>query len=142
MPRTVNDRIAASFADDDRESLAKYLDWLRSTISEYNQSLRRSVALSLALMAIFELITEAPNTAFTIVSFHITKSSIAFLFLPALVAYLYLQTFIDTNRGSDTERAFSITFNKWLPLSKSNDLDVLALPSQPLLVVRPVHARS
>ena len=83
-------------------------------------------------MAIFELIIEAPNTTFTIVSFHITKSSIAFLFLPALVAYLYLQTFIDTNRMGDAEIAFSSTFNKWLPLSKSNDLDVLALPSQPL----------
>jgi len=43
-------------ADIAREDMVHKMEWLRSTIGELTQSLRRTVTLALLLMAIFELV--------------------------------------------------------------------------------------
>jgi hypothetical protein len=106
--KTINKRIVHAFVDADRESLEKYIEWLRITMGEYQQSLRRTVAILILLMAIFELIVAGPATTVTIASLQISKSSIALLFLPALVSYLYLQAVVESNRiGNGYDEAYA-----------------------------------
>ena len=98
MTKSPKDRIKDSFSKDDRESIAKYLDWARSAILDYCQALRRSATILVIVVAIFELIAYSKNQTISVGSFVIARNSIVFLFLPVLVAYFFLQIMADHNR--------------------------------------------
>ena len=54
------------------------------------------------------------------------------MFLPAFVAYLYLQAVVDTNRVSVIESAFAAAFNAWLPDGQSGGIGAFIKPPEPL----------
>jgi hypothetical protein len=125
MAKTISDRVRDSFKDDDRENIYKYLEWCRSAIQEYAQVMRRMATGILLLAALFEVVANTRNTSVSIGSFHITRGSIVFNFLPVVVAYLFLQISTDYNKADQLVRAFSGAFSLWSKEAESNDLDLL-----------------
>jgi hypothetical protein len=121
-PKNLVDRIDDSFADNDQERMVKYMDWLRSTILDYMQGIRRNVTALLVLMAIFELVADSRNATLNIGSFHVTKDSVVLLFLPAVISFLYLQTVLDTLKAWRLKTVFSYVFDLWLPDSTENGI--------------------
>jgi len=59
MDENITRRVKLSFDPFDsnaHEDIVKYLDWLNSTLSDISQTLRKTVALMLSLMAAFVLV--------------------------------------------------------------------------------------
>lgn len=131
MAKSVAERIDDSLDGKDREDVLKFMEWLRSGMQDLTQSLRRTMALALLLMAAFELVSES-KTTITIGSFQISNGSIVIVFIPALVAYLYLQTISDTVRLDTLQFAFTAALRQWSADAERNDLDLLIAPSQAL----------
>jgi hypothetical protein len=127
-------RITDSFVNKDEEQVTKYLDWLYSRITDYSQSMRRTSLLVLLLIAIFELVNGPGAVQVSLGSFRISKGSIILIFIPALVAYLYLQVWIDTMKGEDLEKVFQTAFGCWWQTGKENNLHEFIVPPTPLFL--------
>lgn len=125
-------RAYGAFDSKDHEDICKYLDWLRLQLSEYSQGVRRSIVVTLLLMAIFELIIESPKSQVSIASFRVTRSSIVLVFIPAIVSFMYFQVLVDSTRLIALQQAFVGLFNAWSPRASSNDLDIWIQPPQAL----------
>lgn len=143
--KNIKERVRDSFSSDDREDLARYLDWSRSTLSEYAQNIRRSATVLVLLVAIFELVVNSSNAKISIGSFQITRSSLALVFLPMIVAFLLLQSIMDTEKAARVGTAFSETFKLWSEKARENDLDALLFSPAPLYwnttgVVKPLNS--
>ena len=121
-PKKLINRINDSFDENDQERMLKYLDWLRSAMLDYIQSVRRNSAVLLLLVAIFELVADSRNATLTIGSFHVTKGSIVLVFLPAVVSFLYLQAVLDTVNAYQLRMVFFYIFEKWCPGGADNGL--------------------
>lgn len=132
MTRKLDQRINNTFDRSSPDDIYKYLEWLRGSISELAQSVRRTMAIAILLMAIFVLISEAPKAVVRFGGFQINKGSLVLQFIPVFVAYLFLQGMVYTGRLSLLSHAFSRTYAKWSHTGEANDLDVLVLPSLPL----------
>jgi hypothetical protein len=132
MARGIQERVADSFGKDDQEKAAQYLDWLRAALSELSGSLRRNVALLILLMAVFEVVYESPRGSFTLAGFHIDRSSIVLQFIPALIAYLFLQSIVDSVRSGQMQEALRQAFVQWSSPAGRNDLDAYIVPAYPL----------
>lgn len=115
-------RINDSFDENNPEQMLKYMDWLRSVILDYIQSVRRTSTTLLLLVAIFELVADSRNAALTIGSFHVTNGSIVLVFLPAVVSFLYLQVVLDVVKTYQLRMAFFYIFEKWCPDAADNGL--------------------
>lgn len=129
--KTIRERINKSFSESDHENLGVYIGWLREAMSEYRQSLRRTVALAILLIVIFGLVAQAPATVITVASLQVSKHSLVFELTPAFIAYLYLQVAIESNRASRVRGAYMAAFDKWLPGNKETEIHFLAEPPQP-----------
>src|ERR1051326_8294137 len=103
------------FKDISREDMVQYMEWLRSTIGEFTQNLRRTVALALLLMAIFELVVASRGLKLSVGSFTISSGSIVVVFIPAAISYLYLQFMNDTIELQTRQRMFIDMFYSWSP---------------------------
>lgn len=131
MPEGIEKRFSESFDANDREDIYKYLDWLRSTMSEFSQNVRRLVTITVFLIAVFEVIAQSsPKVGITISSFRIGKGSIALTFIPALVAYLFFQILIDSTRLRIMQKGFASLFKKWNAKAEGGDLDLVVMPPQ------------
>ena len=87
MAKSPADRIKESFEGDDRDNIAKYVEWTRSTVMEYAQALRRSATITVIAVAIFEIITDSKNQTIQVASFTVARNSCR-LRLPPLVCCL------------------------------------------------------
>lgn len=130
--KDIKDRIKDAFADDDREGVRQYVEWLRAALSDVSANLRRTVLLLLALIAVFEFVVESQNSAYVIAGFRVDRGSIVLQFIPALVAYLYLQAVVNTSVIRQLDAAFTLTLEKWSSRVVENDLDLLIGPDYPL----------
>lgn len=132
MIKRIQKRVQDSFSKSDHEDLARYLDWSRSTLSEYAQSIRRSATLLFLLVAIFEVVVNSHNTQISIGSFQIARSSLALVFLPMVVAFLLFQVIMDTEKAGRVGTAFSEAFKLWSEKGQTNDLDALLFSPTPM----------
>lgn len=123
MTKSIEDRVSDSFGNDDRENISKYLDWARSTLVDYSQNNRRAATLLLVIVAIFELVAYSRNSSISIGSFVVTSGSVVLEFLPALVAYIFLQMMADFNRTYQLLTVFTQVFKLWSEKAEKNDLD-------------------
>jgi hypothetical protein len=108
------DLISDSVANTGEEKVPKYLDQLYAAISDYTQKIRRDSLLVLVLVAAFELVNSSPDTKFSVASFSFNKGSIVLQFVPAVVAYLFLQIITDSIRLADMGITFRRLFSRWL----------------------------
>ncbi len=133
MGKSIDRSIVDSFAkDNNQDNVKAYLDWLLATMNQYASQIRRTTILALVLMAAFEIVSES-GTTITISSFQIQKGSLVDTFIPALVAYLFLQLISDTNRVLTLDAIFSRAFYKWNNERELNDLDVFIMSPFPLM---------
>jgi hypothetical protein len=133
MAKSYRQRVNDSFSDSDHEDLAKYFDWLLDSFKSASQNIRRTVTLALFLIAIFEIIAQSPKTQINLLqSFQLSRNSLVFTFLPALVAYLYLQMIFDTIRLDRMSYTYEAAFKRWSSKASDNDLDLWISPTQPI----------
>lgn len=132
MPRRIRDRVNGSFDTSDREQISKYIDWLRPVKAEYMQGIRRMATAMVLLAAAFELVANSRSAEISIGSFRVDRGSIVLEFLPAIVAYFFLQINIDTNRVSQVDKIFQATFKLWSEKAWSNDLHLALQESAPV----------
>ena len=132
MARTVKDRAKDSFDKNDKEKIHQYLDWLRTTIDEYSQSLRRAATLMILLIVAFEIVRESKNAQITLGSFRIYQGSVILQFIPAVVSFLFLQVMTDSTRLNSLQDAFSGMVEEWSPKAEDNDLAISIMPPLPL----------
>jgi hypothetical protein len=132
MTRRIRERVQESFDREDQEKVVQYLDWLRAALSDLSGSLRRTVTFLILLMAIFEVVYESPHGTFTLAGFQIDRGSIVLPFIPALIAFLYLQSIVDSVRSAQIQEALRQAFIRWSPQAGRNDLDAYILPAYPL----------
>jgi hypothetical protein len=130
VARKINDRVKEAFQESDKEQAIKFLDWLRPTILDYAASIRRTSLAIILLVAVFELVISSKGAKVTIGSFEIARNSVVLVFLPALIAYLYMQTAWDSARSDYLTTAFTTIFKVWSPNAEKNDLDDLLTPAQ------------
>jgi hypothetical protein len=128
MTRSIKQRVSHSFYSNGHDDVAKYLDWLSSTISDIGQSLRKTVALMLSLMAAFAIVNASPKAQLSIGSVKVSNSSLVIIFLPALISFLYFQVGRDTLQLISRSRAFTAAFSIWSFKAEENDLDALIAP--------------
>lgn len=132
MPKYIYERVQESFKEDDRENIFRYMDWLRSTMQDYTQNMRRIATGALLLVALFELVANSRNSSVSIGSFRIARGTVVFDVLPIVVAYLVLQIIIDVNKVDQLQGVFSEAFKIWSEKAKANDLDLLPHGPVPL----------
>jgi hypothetical protein len=130
--KSVRDRARDSFNKDDKEQIYEYLDWLRSTLREYVQNMRRMVAVLFLLAAAFELVANSRNASISIGSFRVTRNSIVLDFLPVAVAFLFLQVSVDGIKSDQLSDLFTEIFGLWSEKAEMNDLDVPVKGSAPV----------
>jgi len=130
MATGVRKRVRLSFGTDAHDDVTKYLDWLSSTIGDISQSLRKTVALLLSLMAAFAIVNGSPNAELSIGSIKVSNSSLVIIFLPALISFLFFQVIRDTLQLVARGRAFTEAFSIWSSDAEKNDLDSLIAPSR------------
>jgi hypothetical protein len=129
----VSRNVTESFRNESQENISKYVDWLYGNISTSTRTIKQSAALITGLMAAFELIQDSTSTAdITIFSFAIPKHSVAIQFIPAVVAFLYVQMVQDSIQINRSRVAFSKAFDLWSKSSKSLELSTYILPSSSL----------
>ena len=126
------DLIQGSFADADEEKISKYLDRLYAAISDYTQNIRRDSLLVLLLVTAFELVNSSPGTQFSVASFSFHKGSVVLQFVPAVVAYLFLQIITDSIRLADMGIAFRRLFGRWLGGGEYPGTGGFIMPATPL----------
>jgi hypothetical protein len=132
MPKAIVERVRDSFSGDDRESIAKYVDWARSTLTTYYQNSRRMATLLIIVAAIFELIVYSPNQSVIVASFIVVRGSVVLYFLPVLVAYILYQNCTDSNKSRQLGVIYKEIFKLWSEKAEKNDLDVPLLGPSPL----------
>src|SRR5215469_7159527 len=88
MAKSVRQRVSHSFRYGAHDDVTKYLDWLTSTIGDISQSLRKTVALLLSLMAAFAIVNASSDAELSIGSIKVSNSSLVIIFLPALISFL------------------------------------------------------
>jgi hypothetical protein len=130
--KNIKTRIQESFGEAKREDISKYLEWVSTKIITQAQGLRRMVALIVLLIAAFELINEYPKTQMTLGGFHLYKGSVVLQFLPAFIAFLYLQSLIETLRLNDAQRAYASVLEMWSKKATKNQLEDYVMPSMPI----------
>ena len=135
MSKSISQRIEDSFGEDNSKEIEKFLDWTLARIQDYAQSLRRSFALIISLIAAFELVNQAHGESITVGSLRIDKGSVALQLIPPVVAFLYLQSIIDSRLSMRQIKAFRALLNKWMPKAAADrDLSIL-----PLRIPMPIY---
>ncbi len=132
MAKDIRERANDSFDENDKEGIRQYFDWLRATILDYLANIRRMTTILLLLVAVFELVIGSRKTEISIGSFTVSRTSIVLVFLPAVIAFLYVQTLWDSIRTTQLDNAAGEIFKKWSAKASENDLDHLLIPSQML----------
>ncbi len=135
MPKrklNILDQIQDSFAYTDDEKVSKYLDRLYAAISDYTQNIRRDSLLVLLLVTAFELVNSSPGTPFSVASFSFHKGSVVLQFVPAVVAYLFLQIVTDSIRLADMGKVFRQLFDRWLGGRGYPETGGFIMPATPL----------
>jgi hypothetical protein len=132
MTKGIQDRVRDAFSEDDRENTLKFFEWCRSAVQDYESSLRRTATGILLLAALFELVANSRNVNVTISSFRVTKGSVILDILPALVAFLFLQSVIDAIKADHVVKASWIAAYLWSEKFSTNDLDTLIHGPSPL----------
>jgi hypothetical protein len=132
MAKDIKQRINESLDGASREDMLKFMGWFRSGMRDRSKALQRNVAYALLLMAAFTLVSESPNTKISIGSFQVSSGSLVIIFVPALVAYLYLQAISDSTQLDTLQLAFTAALGKWSAKAELNDIDLLVAPSQAL----------
>jgi hypothetical protein len=117
---------------DHKDDVKAYLDWLLGAINQYASQIRRTTIIALFLMAIFIIVSQS-GAAITTKGINISKGSLVDIFIPALVACLFLQLVMDTNRLIDLYSKFSEKYNEWGGQSQSSDSYSLVMPPFPLI---------
>jgi hypothetical protein len=130
--KSINTRVQESFGEAEHGDVSQYLEWVNAKITGQAQSVRRMVALIVLLIAIFELVYEYPQTQIVIGSFRLYKGSVVLLFIPAFVAFLYLQSLLETYSLNDAQRVYTRVFKKWSEKAAENQLDEFVMPSMPI----------
>jgi hypothetical protein len=132
MAKSIKDRVRDSFRESDREDIFKYLDWIRSSVLDYNQAMRKMAAFVVLLIAIFEIVANSHNSTISIGSFSISKGSLPFILLPGFVAFLFIQMMADAARAEQLIRIYTAVFGLWSANAEANDLGAEALSSLPI----------
>jgi hypothetical protein len=130
MVSNVWERVRRSFDPDAHEDVVKYLEWLNATIGDLSQTLRKTVALMLSLIAAFAIVNASPNATLSFGSISVSNSSLVIIFLPALISFLFFQVIRDTLQLVARGRAFTAAFSIWSEQAEENDLDALVIPSR------------
>jgi hypothetical protein len=130
MPKSIERRVHDSFDDHPKKAL-QYSEWLRTSISDYIQNMRRNAAVLLLLVAIFELVLNSRNAEISIGSFHVSKGSVVLTFIPAVVGYLYLEVVLDSQRIDQVNTAFRTAFEVWSVKARAEDLNEFMYGPQP-----------
>ena len=128
MRKPIAQQVEESFSEDDSKEIEKYLDWTLARVQDYAQSLRRNFALIILLVAAFELVNQTKGSSMTVGAFRLDKGSVALQLIPPLVAFLYLQSIIDSRISMKQIRTFQALLRKWIP--KVADKELFALPGR------------
>ena len=132
MKKSYADRIKESFDGASRDDIVKYVEWARSTAMDYTQALRRSAAIMVIAVAIFEVVAYSKNQTIQVASFTVARNSLVLVFLPAFVAYFFFQVTADHNRIFQLEDLYEQAFLLWCEKGGKNDLDTPLLGPSPL----------
>jgi hypothetical protein len=131
VAKSIEDRVKDSFSPDDKESAKYYLDVLTNTLKDYADGIRRSAALMLGFMAVFELVLKGIIKQTTIGPFVLSGSTFIAAFMPTAVAYFFYDAL---NSGLSYERiqkAYTSVFAIWNSAAVDNDLNMLSKPRTP-----------
>lgn len=142
MAETLGNRVSHSFGESDahvhtvqgdhcHEDVTKYCDWLLDSMKSSSQNLRRMVTLILLLVGVFEVIAQSPSVRVSLGAFQVNRNSIVFVFLPALIAYLYLQVILDSVRVDRTNYTYEAAFQVWSSKASAKGLHWWITPTQP-----------
>lgn len=141
MAESLSERVKHSFGESDHvhtdqgdhchEDVTKYCDWLLDSMKSSSQNLRRMVTLILLLVGVFEVIAQSPKVRVSLGAFQVNRNSIVFVFLPALIAYLYLQTILDSVRVDRTNYTYEAAFKEWSSKASAKGLHWWITPIQP-----------
>ena len=133
--KPLRERIADAFSTEGQtndstvqEKLTNFLGAIRETQRDYSEGIRRSVLLLLLLMAVFELLSSTAVSEFTLGPIRMTTASSIQVYIPTLVAYLNLETFMLALRASNLTRAYEEAFRVWHPPAAANQLHSLLQP--------------
>jgi hypothetical protein len=129
-PEKLINRIDDSFDDD--AQVIKYMEWVRSTMLDYVQSVKRNAALLLLLIAAFELVADARGNAFSVGSFRIARGSIVLTFLPPIASFLYYQAILDTIKTNRLRATFCYLLYRWCPGAAENGMADLLNGPEPV----------
>jgi hypothetical protein len=132
MAKSIRERVNRGFNESCHDDIARYLEWLRSGITDCAHDVRRTVSIMLVLVAAFELVAGSPGTKLAVGSFQVTKNSIVLQAIPPLVAYLNFQSLVYTQRLYSMRQAFTLAFKRWSLMAEANDLDSLLFAPMPL----------
>jgi hypothetical protein len=132
MAKSVGDRVQNSFSGDNREDIFKYMDWIHSSILDYNQVMRKMALFVILLIASFEIVVGSRNESITIGSFRLAQGSVVLVLLPGLVAFLVIQMMADAGRVDQLITVYQEVFKLWSEKAEANDLDTEALTFPPL----------
>jgi len=129
--KRASQRINDSFDASDREDIYRFLDWVRSAISERSQQLRRTVTIAILLIAVFEVVIQSPRTEVALGSFRLYRGSFVLQFVPVLIAYLYYQLVIDSCHLNEMQDISAAAFSKWSSKGYENGLHPLIQSPMP-----------
>lgn len=132
MAKSIEARVQDSFSEANREDIFKYLDWVRSTILDYSQTMRRMATFLILLIAAFEIVANSRKSQITIASFQIARGSVVLTLLPGLVAFLVLQMMTDAGKAHRLITVYQEVFKLWSEKAEANDLDSEVLTDPPL----------
>lgn len=123
MAKSIEARVQDSFREASREDIFRYLDWARSSILDYNQSMRRMAALLILLIAVFELVANSRGVHITVASFQVVRGSVVLILLPALIAFLFAQMITDGWKADRLVAIYRQVFKLWSGKAVDNDID-------------------
>ena len=126
------DQPATPLGEDRKDEVKAYLDWLLDAINKYASQIRRTTALALFLMAAFIIVSQSGGKI-SAAGFSVSKGSLVFIFIPAVVACLFLQLVTDTNQLIALYNKFHTEFELWTDQSQLQDSRSLVLPPFPLV---------
>jgi hypothetical protein len=121
-----------SLAQDNKDDRKAYLDWLLDAINQYAGQIRRTTFLALFLIAVFVIVAQS-GKQINLKGIDISEGSVVDIFIPALVAYLFLQLVTDTNRLIALYKKFSEHLDAWARKSQLSVSYSLVMPPFPLV---------
>jgi hypothetical protein len=140
MAKSLQQRIDDAFSADGsnpdqiRGDAIEYCKSLRETWADVSVSLNRTVVLMVATAGLFEFFRIGKAAKITYEGVEFSSLTVVQAFLPAVIAYFYLEVILLAFRYLDTQRLYSMAGRIAYPNIVHNNLDAwLAPPSRAML---------